>query len=74
MIQFMGGVWGMNRIVKLKKEELMHGDLDFTNDMGDLIEVSFNRNLYFVILNGECVKATKTLAPVENKLNYLINN
>ena len=61
----------MNRI-ELKKEELMRRDLEFTNDMGDLIEVGFCADLYFVVLNDRCVKATKTLEPVQRKLNYLI--
>tara|TARA_R110000744_G_scaffold312604_1_gene419997 strand:- start:298 stop:489 length:192 start_codon:yes stop_codon:yes gene_type:complete len=59
--------------IKLNKEALMSEDLEFTNEMGDLIEVAFLLGFYSVILNGRCVKATKTLEPVQRKLNYLIN-
>ena len=61
------------RSIKLKKEVLMREDLEFTNDRGDLIEVVFFRGFYYVVLNDRCVKATKTLEPVQRKLNYLIN-
>jgi hypothetical protein len=62
------------KIVKLKKEMLIGKDLEFTNSNNDLIEVSFLADTFAIILNGRCVKATKTLAPIENKLNFLINS
>ncbi len=60
--------------IKLKKEELMGKTLEFTNSQGDLIEVCNFTGSYAVFLNDRCVKATKTLEPVQRKLNYLLNN
>ena len=59
--------------MKLTKELLQEQDLEFTNDRGDLIEVSFLANTFAIILNGMCVKATKTIAPIQNKLNFLLS-
>lgn len=59
--------------MKLTKELLLEQDLEFTNERGDLIEVSFLANTFAVILNGRCVKATKTIAPIQNKLNWLLS-
>jgi hypothetical protein len=53
---------------------LIGKDLEFTNSNNDLIEVSFLADTFAIILNGRCVKATKTIAPIENKLNFLINS
>jgi len=59
--------------MKLTKELLLKQDFEFTNQRGDLIEVSFLANTFALILNGRCVKATKTIAPIENKLNFLLS-
>ena len=59
--------------MKLTKELLLKQDFEFTNQRGDLIQVSFLANTFALILNGRCVKATKTIAPIENKLNFLLS-
>ena len=61
------------KTVKIKKEELIGNGLEFTNSLGDLIEVDFLAGTFAVILNGRCVKATKTIKPIEDKINFLIN-
>ena len=61
------------KTIKLKKEELIGAGLEFTNSFDDLIEVVSFNGIFAIILNGRCVKATKTIAPIENKLNFLIN-
>ena len=61
------------KTVKLKKEELIGEGLEFTNSFGDLIEVVCFSGTFAIILNDFCVKATKTLKPIENELNFLIN-
>ncbi len=59
--------------MKLTKELLQENDLEFTNGREDLIEVSFLANTFAIMLNGRCVKATKTIAPIQNKLNFLLS-
>ncbi len=59
--------------MKLTKQLLEENDLEFTNSREDLIEVSFLANTFAIILNGRCVKATKTIAPIQNKLNFLLS-
>lgn len=61
------------KTIKLKKEELTGAGLEFTNSFDDLIEVVSFNGIFAIILNGRCVKATKTITPIENKLNFLIN-
>ena len=63
----------MSNRTKIKKEELIGEGLKFTNSLGDLIEVVSFNGTFGIILNGRCVKATKTLNPIQNKLNFLIN-
>ena len=58
--------------MRLTKELLQEQDLEFTNGREDLIEVSFLANTFAIILNGRCVKATKTIAPIQQKLNFLL--
>ena len=57
----------------LTKELLLKQDFEFTNERGDLIEVSFLANTFALMLNGRCVKATKTIEPIQNKLNFLLS-
>jgi len=59
--------------MELSKELLQNKDLEFTNSREDLIEVCFLANTFAIILNGRCVKATKTIAPIQNKLNFLLS-
>ena len=59
--------------MKLTKELLLKQDFEFTNERGDLIEVSFLAETFALMLNGRCVKATKTIAPIQNKLNFLLS-
>jgi hypothetical protein len=59
--------------MKITKELLLKQDFEFTNERGDLIEVSFLANTFALILNGRCIKATKTIAPIQNKLNFLLS-
>ena len=58
--------------MRLTKELLQEQDLEFTNGREDLIEVSFLANTFAIILNGRCVKATKTIAPIQQKLDFLL--
>tara|TARA_R110000803_G_scaffold180655_1_gene243089 strand:- start:264 stop:443 length:180 start_codon:yes stop_codon:yes gene_type:complete len=57
--------------MKLTRRLLQEQDLEFTNSQGDLIEVSLllNFNLW---LNGEIIKSTKSLKPIQQKLNFLL--
>jgi hypothetical protein len=59
--------------MKLTRQLLQKQDLEFTNSQGDLIEVSLllNFNLW---LNGEIIKSTKSLKPIQEKLDFLLNN
>ena len=54
------------------KQELLNGRiLEFTNSNEDLIEVVLFNGTFAVILNGRCVKATKTFKPIKDKLKFL---
>jgi|TARA_R110002126_G_scaffold287826_1_gene440871 hypothetical protein len=57
--------------MKLTKQLLQEQDLEFTNSQEDLIEVSFNRDNFSLWLNGEIIKSTKSLKPIQEKLNFL---
>ena len=57
--------------MKLTIERLKEQDLEFTNSQEDLIEVSFNRDNFSLWLNGEIIKSTKSLKPIQEKLNFL---
>ena len=57
--------------MKLTKQLLQGQDLEFTNSQEDLIEVSFNRDNFSLWLNGEIIKSTKSLKPIQEKLNFL---
>lgn len=59
--------------MKLSKELLKNKDLEFTNSKKDLIEIIFTRGNFAIILNGEFIKVTKTIAPIQNKLNFLLS-
>ena len=59
--------------MQLTKELLQEQNLEFTNSKNDFIEVILNRNLFGLVLNGELIKVTKTLAPIQNKLNFLLS-
>ncbi len=59
--------------MKLTKELLQEQDLEFTNDREDLIEVVFFKNKFGILMNGTLIKSTKTIAPIQNKLNFLLS-
>ena len=56
--------------MKLSRQLLELQDLEFTNSQGDLIEVSLSLN-FNLWLNGEIIKSTKSLKPIQEKLNFL---
>jgi len=56
--------------MKLTRKLLESQDLEFTNSQGDLIEVSLSLN-FNLWLNGEVIKSTKSLKPIQEKLNFL---
>jgi len=60
--------------MKLTRQLLQNQDLEFTNSQGDLIEVSFNRDNFNLWLNGEIIKSTKSLKPIQEKLDFLLIN
>mgnify|MGYP003626906028 CR=1 FL=1 len=60
--------------MKLTRQLLQKQDLEFTNSQGDLIEVSFNRDNFNLWLNGEIIKSTKSLKPIQEKLDFLLIN
>ena len=60
--------------MKLTRQLLQEQDLEFTNSQGDLIEVSFNRDNFNLWLNGEIIKSTKSLKPIQEKLDFLLIN
>jgi len=57
----------------ITKQLLQEQDLEFTNSLGDLIEVSMFSGHIQLWLNGVIVKSTKTIRPIQNKLNFLIS-
>ena len=58
--------------MKLTKQILGEQILDFTNSQADFIEVTTNRERFQLWLNGKIVKSTKSLKPIQDKLNYLL--
>ena len=58
--------------MKLTKQILGEQILDFTNSQKDFIEVTTNRERFQLWLNGKIVKSTKSLKPIQDKLNYLL--
>jgi len=58
--------------MKLTKQILGEQILDFTNSQEDFIEVTTNRERFQLWLNGKIVKSTKSLKPIQDKLNYLL--
>jgi len=58
-------------IMKLTKKQLQNNMLDFTNSREDLIEVELFSGHFQLWLNGVIVKSTKTLKPIQDKLNFL---
>mgnify|MGYP003641935875 FL=1 len=56
--------------MKLSRKLLQEQDLEFTNSRGDLIEVSLSLN-FSLWLNGDIIKSTKSLKPIQEKLNFL---
>jgi len=56
--------------MKLTRKLLQEQDLEFTNSQGDLIEVSLSLN-FNIWLNGDIIKSTKSLKPIQEKLNFL---
>ena len=57
--------------MKLTKKQLQNNMLDFTNSREDLIEVELFSGHFQLWLNGVIVKSTKTLKPIQDKLNFL---
>lgn len=60
--------------MKLTKQLLQEQDLEFTNTKEDLIEVTTLGNKISLWLNGEIIKSTKSLKPIQEKLDFLISN
>ena len=58
----------------LTKQLLQEQDLEFTNLQEDLIEVSMLKGKFILWLNGTIIKSTKSLKPIQDKLNFLLNN
>ena len=56
----------------LTKQLLQTQDLEFTNSQEDLIEVSMGFGRIQLWLNGDIIKSTKTLKPIQEKLNFLL--
>ena len=59
--------------MKLTKELLKEKDLEFTNSQEDLIEVAMLKDRISLWLNGEIIKMGKSLSPIQDKLNFLLN-
>ena len=57
--------------MKLTRQLLKSQSLDFTNSREYLIEVELFSGHFQLFLNGVIVKSTKTLKPVQEKLNFL---
>tara|TARA_R110000824_G_scaffold130932_1_gene292823 strand:+ start:528 stop:710 length:183 start_codon:yes stop_codon:yes gene_type:complete len=58
--------------MKLSKRLLQEQDLEFTNSQEDLIEVSLMGENFSLWLNGTIIKSTKSLIPIQQKLNFLL--
>ena len=62
--------------MKLTKSKLLEDGMQaFTNSLGDDIWVWFQpkTNSFVIELNCEVIKATKSLKPIQEKLNFLIS-
>lgn len=59
--------------MKLTKQLLQEQNLEFTNTNEDLIEITTLGNKISLWLNGEIVKSTKSLKPIQEKLDFLIS-
>ena len=57
--------------MKLTRQLLESQGLEFTNSREDLIEVELFSGHFQLFLNGVIVKSTKTLKPIQEKLNFL---
>ena len=55
----------------LTKQLLKNEIIDFTNSNEDLIEVSMLGDKINLWLNGSIIKSTKSLKPIQEKLNFL---
>ena len=58
--------------MKLTKQLLEENDLEFTNLQEDLIEVTILKDKFSLWLNGTIIKSTKSLKPIQDKLNFLL--
>ncbi len=56
----------------LTKQLLQKQDLEFTNSQEDLIEVTALNDKFSLWLNGNIIKSTKSLKPIQEKLNFLL--
>tara|TARA_R110002074_G_C12046512_1_gene619280 strand:+ start:241 stop:423 length:183 start_codon:yes stop_codon:yes gene_type:complete len=56
----------------LTKELLKEQFLEFTNSKDDFIEVTTDRGRFQLWINGNIVKSTKYLKPIQEKLDYLL--
>ena len=56
----------------LTKQLLQKQDLEFTNSQEDLIEVTLLNDKFSLWLNGNIIKSTKSLKPIQEKLNFLL--
>ena len=56
----------------LTKQLLQEQDLEFTNLQEDLIEITLFKDKFSLWLNGTIVKSTKSLKPIQEKLNFLL--
>jgi len=56
----------------LTKQLLQTQDLEFTNSQEDLIEVTTLNDKFNLWLNGDIIKSTKSLKPIQEKLNFLL--
>jgi len=56
----------------LTKQLLQEQDLEFTNSQEDLIEVTALNDKFSLWLNGNIIKSTKSLKPIQEKLNFLL--
>jgi len=56
----------------ITKQLLQEKDLEFTNSQQDLIEVSILKDKISLWLNGEIIKTSKSLKPIDDKLNFLL--
>ena len=56
----------------LTKQLLQKQDLEFTNSQEDFIEVTTLNDKFSLWLNGTIIKSTKSLKPIQEKLNFLL--